>query len=268
MILPALIDASTLHQHLPDDRLLIVDLCSDDNYRAGHIPGAVHIPPARLGCGQPPAPGKLPAIESLTAMLEHIGLDSRRHVVAYDDAGGSWAGRLIWTLALLGFDNASLLDGGRNAWLAAGLPLSNQTPVIQPSQLQLAINPVWLADKQEILHNLDNPDYCIWDARSAGEYRGENVQAARGGHIPGAIHLEWTELMDEQQRLLPVEQLQSMLDKAGLTRDKTITTHCQTHRRSGLTWFVARKLLGYPAIKAYPGSWSEWGNCDDTPIET
>lgn len=267
MTLPALIDASTLQRHINDPKLLIIDLCGSESYAEGHIPGAVHVPPTQLSSGQKPAPGQLPAQETLQHLFESIGLAPDRHVVVYDDAGGSWAGRMIWTLDIIGHKKSSLLDGGLAAWQNAGLPVSTETPAVTPSRLQLTLDSSLIADKQEILDNLDNPDYCIWDARSPEEYRGEKVQAARGGHIPGAVNLEWTELMDEQKRLLPVEQLQALLDAKGLGKNRTIATHCQTHRRSGLTWFVARKLLNYPAIKAYPGSWSEWGNSEDVPIE-
>lgn len=267
MTLPALIDAQTLHQHLNDPDLLIVDLCSDDNYREGHIPGAVHISPAQLNCGQPPAPGNLPGLPQLSALLSAIGF-SGQPVLAYDDAGGSWAGRFIWTLELLGFSQASLLDGGRHAWQQAGFAFSPMLPAIEPTApLSLHINPAFIADKTAILQQLEQPGFAVWDARSPEEFSGSKVLAARGGHIPGAVNIEWTQLMDAQQRLLPLDVIQQLLDNAGLGRDKTIVTHCQTHRRSGLTWFVARKLLDYPAIKAYPGSWSEWGNDDTTPIE-
>lgn len=268
MTLPALLDAHSLHQQLHNPSLLIIDLCSDDNYRAGHIPGAVHIAPSQLGSGIAPATGSLPTVQQLTALLCAIGFTPDKHVVAYDDAGGSWAGRMIWTLELLGFTAASLLDGGRNAWINAGFTLSDAAPAVTPSSLPpLHIDSTFIADKADILQQLGKADFAIWDARSPEEYAGSKVLAARGGHIPGAVNLEWTQLMDTQLRLLPLDVIRQLLDNAGLSKNKTLVTHCQTHRRSGLTWFVARKLLGYPAIKAYPGSWSDWGNDTNTPIE-
>ena len=268
MSLPALIDAATLQQHLDDENILIVDLSCDDNYMQGHIAGAVHIGPMQLICGLAPAPGKLPTLEQLTTLLANIGYEKHKHIVAYDDAGGCWAGRLIWTLTLLGHQNASLLDGGRNAWLSAGLPLTIEIPTIHKNaELALTLDTHFIIDKEEILQRLGDSDFAVWDTRTAEEYRGEMPEQVRGGHIPGAVHLEWTRLMDDKQYLLPLAQIQSMLDDAGLSKDKIIATHCQTHRRSGLTWFVAHKLLAYPAIKAYPGSWSDWASDANTPIE-
>lgn len=268
MTLSALVNAQTLNDALPSPALLLVDLSSADNYAAGHIPSAVHVLPTRLSSGIAPATGSLPTIEQLTELLASIGFDGSQHVVVYDDAGGSWAGRFIWTLTLLGFEKTSLLDGGRNAWIKAGFALEQAAPSIKPSApLALTIDPRFIADKDSILQQLDNSNFKVWDARSLDEYTGSKVLAQRGGHIPGAAHLEWTQLMDGEQQLLALDVIAQLLENAGLTSDKTIVTHCQTHRRSGLTWFVAHKLLNYPAIKAYPGSWSEWGNDANTPIE-
>ena len=115
---------------------------------------------------------------------------------------------------------------------------------------------------------IDDDDQAIWDARSPEEYRGEKVAAQRGGHIPGAINIDWLELMDRERqlRLVDLQDLQQRLDKLGLSKDKTVITHCQTHHRSGLS-YLAMKILGYDRIKGYHGSWSEWGNLPSTPVE-
>lgn len=268
MSLPALISAEQLQPHVQDSNVLIVDLSNDENYAQGHIAGAVHVASSQLISGIAPAPGTLPTIEQLNTLLANIGYEKTKHIVAYDDAGGSWAGRFIWTLTMLGHQNTSLLDGGRNAWINAGFPLSTERAEIEASKdLALTLDTYFIIEKDEILQRLEEPDFAVWDVRTAKEFRGESETPIRGGHIPGAVHLEWTALMDEQQKLLPKEQLQKMLDDAGLSKDKTIATHCQTHRRSGLTWFVAHKLLAYPAIKAYPGSWADWSSDLTTPVE-
>ena len=269
MKLPALIDAQTLHQNIENPALLLIDLRSADDYLQGHIEGAVNVPSERICCGIKPAPGKLPALHEIQALFESIGLTAESHVVTYDDAGGSWAGRMIWTLATIGHQQSSLLDGGIGAWKSAGLPLSSSTPKPQVSELSLSLDIKYIADMGEILQNLDNPTYAIWDARAPEEYNGTKVLGSRGGHIPGAINIEWTQLTDSNNdnRIRPLDEIRKELAAAGLTKEKTIVTHCQTHRRSGLTWFVANRLLGYDKIKAYPGSWSEWASHAETPIE-
>ena len=122
--------------------------------------------------------------------------------------------------------------------------------------------------QQQLLERLGSLDLAIWDARSAAEYSGEKAFSKRGGHIPGAVNLEWTQTMDRDRglRLLPLTTLRSRLQQLGIDDSKQVVTHCQSHHRSGLTYLVA-KLLGL-SVQAYPGSWSQWGNDPNTPIST
>ncbi len=106
----------------------------------------------------------------------------------------------------------------------------------------------------------------IWDARSPAEFRGEKLFAARGGHIPGAINFEWTAAMDRARDLRIREDIAEQLEALGIVPEKEVVTHCHTHHRSGLTYLLA-KALGYPRVKGYAGSWSEWGNLPDTPVQ-
>ena len=116
---------------------------------------------------------------------------------------------------------------------------------------------------------LDDPGFRVWDARSAAEYRGERTGSHRSGHIPGAVNIDWLELIDRgnAMRLVDLEQLRDRLITADLGPEKDIVTHCQTHHRSSLSWLVMQ-LLGYPNARGYDGSWGDWGNRTDTPIET
>ena len=262
-----LLEPEQLASRLGEDNLLIVDLCSDQQYAEGHVPGAVHVSPGALMDGRPPAPGKLPTEERLSELVTLLGLGPNTHVVIYDDEGGGWAGRMAWTLDVLGHTAWSYLNGGLIAWAREGYPLETRTNVQSGEPRQVTIHHEPIAELDDIIRGLDTTELRIWDARSRDEYLGIKSPSKRAGHIPGAIHCEWTALMDPERHFRIRSDAGDYLANIGLTPDHDIITHCQSHHRSGFTYMVAR-ILGYPRIRGYHGSWSEWGNRDDTPIET
>ncbi|GLS24511.1 sulfurtransferase [Marinibactrum halimedae] len=270
--LPLLIEpaelASLLEQGKADSQpstLLIIDLCQEAQYHAGHLPGAIYVSPRSLVAGTPPAPGKLPNEEQLTQLARQIGLTPNTHVIAYDDEGGGWAGRFLWTLEIIGHHKFSYLNGGLHAWAGESLPMENTVNTATPSDYDIALNFTPRATVESILSGLESHNLMVWDARGADEYRGEKVLAAKGGHIPGAIHCEWTELMDRNAHLKIRRDAREYLQQKGIDGSLPIATHCQSHHRSGFTYLVG-KILGFE-MQGYDGSWSEWGNHPDTPVE-
>ena len=245
---------------------LLVQVTSREAYSAGHPPGAVLVAPEELVSGTPPVTGALPSAERLTRLFRRIGLAPDREVVLFDDEGGGWAGRLAWTLDVVGHPRWRYLDGGLRAWRAAGLPLKTAPAPSAPCNVDIAIHPAPIAEAEELLARLADPDLLVWDCRSAEEYAGRRVTARRAGHIPGAINLDWLELMDVERDLRLIEHLPERLAERGIVPERDVVVHCHTHHRSGLAYMAAR-LCGFPRIRAYPGSWAEWGNRDDTPVQ-
>ncbi len=267
-LLPLIVSPAEVAPLLADPRLLIVDLCKTETYAQVHIPGAVHLPYATLVRQQPPAMGLLPMDEQLTAALSSLGLRSDHHVVAYDDEGGGRAARLLWTLQVVGHGQGSLIDGGLHAWYGERLPLDNNPVTPQPSQFEARADGRLIADRDYVLANLENPKVQIVDSRSADEYSGAKRFAQRGGHIPGAKHFDWQYALDAQNQLRrhPPERIRQLLADQGIDSGKETIVYCQTHHRSSYN-FILLQSLGFTSLRAYPGSWSEWGNDPSLPVE-
>jgi thiosulfate/3-mercaptopyruvate sulfurtransferase len=267
---PAIIEPEFLADHLDEPGLLIVDLCKADSYVQAHVPGAVHLEYGEILEANKPVMGMVPTAAKLSEVLSKIGLTGDKKVIAYDDEGGGKAGRLLWTLDVLGFHNHSLVNGGMHAWAAAQLPVKpGVSPQSEATGYQAQINTdVVSADKAYILSCLGNEQVCLLDTRSPEEFRGEKNFAARPGHIPGAINYNWIEAMDQNNalRLKPDAELEQVLASLGVTKDKEVICYCHTHHRSSLIYIVL-KHLGYENVRGYPGSWSDWGNSRETPIE-
>lgn len=266
--LPLLLEPNELEQQLGQTpSLLIIDLSSREHYLGGHIPGAIHVPPAYTQLGQPPAPGLLPTQDQLQHLMRAIGLTPERHVVVYDDEGGGWAGRFIWLLDCIGHKRYSYLNGGLIAWINEGHPASKEIQAPVPSQYTVTTHSDPTITLNELLEIYNQSNVVIWDARSEDEYMGRRSGAIRPGRIPGAVHFEWTQGMDPARnyRIKDFNVLRETLKKLGIDAEKRVITHCQTHHRSGFTYLVG-KLLGLN-IQAYAGSWAEWGNHPETPIE-
>jgi thiosulfate/3-mercaptopyruvate sulfurtransferase len=268
-LMPLLVEADVLQEHLDTPKLLVVDLTTSETYAKGHIPGAVFLDYPRIVRMVKPVGGLLPDEEQLSFVLADIGLTPDTHVVTYDDEGGGKAARLLWTLEATGHKHYSLLNGGLHAWANEGHPLTQEAVPPEPSDYRAELQPHCKAvvGRQFITEHLNDEKVALLDVRSPAEYSGEKCFAARGGHIPGAVNIEWTDFMDQSHnlRLKSIATLRNMLEEKGFTPDKTVIAYCHTHHRSAHTWLVL-KYLGYQ-VRGYEGSWSDWGNQPDTPIE-
>jgi thiosulfate/3-mercaptopyruvate sulfurtransferase len=268
-LLPLIIEPEQLEAHLDDPQLLIIDVpVNGDSYRQGHVPGAIFLDFRYLMRGEGPVPSDVPSVEALSRLFSALGLTRDTHVVAYDDEGGGWAARLLWTLDLIGHTRYSYLNGGIHAWREAGLSESSKPTAPTPSDYHAEIlNPQALITCDEIKEKLDDKQFAVWDARSKEEYDGVRGNNKYLGHIPGAVNMDWLHAMDRQRalRIRDYAELITELGALGLTPDMEIATHCQSHHRSSFTWLVG-KALGF-TMRGYAGSWGEWGNRDDTPIE-
>ena len=267
-----LIDAEQLVPHLGNDKLRIVDLSRASVYDQLHIPHALHLKPKFLVRQDEQATGLLPDVEGLQELIRYLNISPEHHVVVYDDEGGAWAGRLIWNLHCLGFENTSLLNGGIHAWLAAGLPTTSEVEQFEPVSALVQVDQAkiqqYRIEYAELLEKVQSSQVQLWDCRTEDEYTGLRLAARRGGHIPNALHFEWSTALNRENhlRLHPLERTQQRLEQLGFNLNEPVVVYCQSHHRSGLAYILGR-LFGWN-IQAYDGAWSEWGNRLDSPIIT
>ncbi len=266
---PVIINPDQLFQSVSEPDILLVDLRCKREYDSGHLPNAVRLDYNCLVEMRPPVLGLLPCEEKLSALFSWLGLSRQTHVIAYDQDAGAAACRLLWTLDVIGHRGFSLLNGGYSAWVATGLPTERRCHQPEPTTCNARIGNHGIRSKDQILEKLNDPNVVLLDSRSALEFTGEEPLAARGGHIPGAVNLDWIETTDPARhyQLLDQHTLRMKYQSLGIVPEKEIIAYCQTHRRSSHTCIVL-KSLGYENVHAYPGSWSQWGNCEEVPIES
>jgi len=266
--LPLVVEANELASQLGQNNLLVVDLCQESTYNQYHIPGAVHIEYGQIIAADPPVHGLIPETADLERLFSAIGISNDTHVVAYDDEGGGKSSRLLWTLEIMGHKHMSILNGGLYAWANNGHQLDSDVVEAEPTTFISHYSAEPIAEAEYILQKLDSDDVVLIDARSRDEYMGRQMRPGRVGHIPGAKHWDWQDIMDplNNQCFKPRGELEQALAERGVTPDKQVITYCQTNHRSSLT-YIALKSLGYTQVKSYPGSWSDWGNREDTPVE-
>lgn len=218
-----LVSTEWLAEHLKDADLRVVDARKAEEYAAGHIPGAVNIP--RAATFDPEAPkGMIGKPEQIAELFGDQGINEKVHVVVYGEGKDKDAARIFWTLEYYGHPNISVLNGGYAKWQAEGRKVTTEEPEITPVEFSLEVHPEVLTTKEEILDKIGQEGVTFLDARSEEEYKGRDVRAKRGGHIPGAVNVDWRENFtpgDAPVFKSPAE-LEKLYADAGVTRDQEV----------------------------------------------
>jgi thiosulfate/3-mercaptopyruvate sulfurtransferase len=247
-------------------RPLLLDMRAPELYAAGHIPGAIHLDLWGVSLiDTDPAP-----LKAFMWMIEHLlashGVTAETPVVIYDEQSGIRAARAFWFLEYFGHASVHVLDGGFPAWAAAGYEITRDAGPPPKSTWTGKRDDKVLATWRDVRAVLGRSDAVLLDTRTDGEYHGTTVRARRGGAIPGAVHIEWTRNLTPDGDFKPAAELQQMYEDAGVSPDREVITYCQGGYRAAHS-YLALRLLGYPRIRSYVGSWKEWGDRDDLPVE-
>jgi len=263
-----LVSPEQLARELQADRarILLLDLRPAETFAAGHLAGAIHLDLFGISLiDTDPAPTR-----SFLWIIEHLlasrGVSAERRIVVYDTDSGIRAARAFWFLEYFGHPDVRVLDGGVEAWLRGCFPVTTAAEAPVAEDWRGAPHADRLATWQDVRDRLHDPGAVILDTRTDGEYYGTTVRARRGGAIPGAVHIEWTKNLTPEGTFKPAVELQKLYDAAGVTTEREVITYCQGGYRAAHT-YLALRLLGYPRVRNYLGSWKEWGDREDLPVE-
>ncbi len=244
--------------------LLLVDTRSFGEYSQGHIPGAVNIDLFQFHWIDTSDSGVKEFERQSRILLSNMGVNDKKLIVFYDDVSGMSSARGVWLLLYFSHKKVSLLDGGFERWQNEGYPIETKTNAFVHTQFAGKPNPKILATFNDVKQSLGKRDSTIVDARTKEEFAGLHVRAARAGHVPSAINIDWEENI-ENGSFKSKERLSKLYSK--VPQNSRIITYCQGGYRAANT-FVALKILGYKDVKMYLGSWGEWGNRTELPSAT
>ena len=274
-----LVETDWLAEHLRDPKLRVAEVDYDPsaNYELGHVPGSVLFD-WRKQINDPLARDVL-SPEAFEALFRSAGIDSDTTVVLYGDFNNWFAAFAFWVFTYYGAKHLKILNGGRKKWIAEDRPLTKDVPSPPPGHFKAgAADPklrAFLDDVRRALPQVRAGSLALVDVRGPKEFSGEitappeypTEHAQRGGHIPGAKNIPWAQAVRDDGTFKSREELEALYGGKGVVGTQPVITYCRIGERSSHSWFVLRYLLGYPDVRNYDGSWTEWGNLIRTPIE-
>lgn len=264
---PLVVSTAWLDQHLQDPQIVVVHVGQSSRaYKRGHIPGARFLWTQALAYSDADLTLELPSAQQSDSVLRNLGVAEGTHVVLSFDGGNvAPATRVLFTLEYLGLGGrVSLLDGGFDAWKAEGHPVNAEVPRPPGGMYAPRLHPEIVADADWTLRHLQDRNVSIIDARAPQFYAGRGGGMPRPGHIPGAVNIAFSSVVDSTNRIKDLEALRSVFRDAGVKPGSTVVTYCHIGQQASLL-YVCAKLLGYDA-RIYDGSFEDWSSRDELPV--
>jgi thiosulfate/3-mercaptopyruvate sulfurtransferase len=272
---PVLVATEWLAEHLDDDDIAIAEVDENpDLYEEAHIPGAVKL--HWRDDLQDPVERDLVDKPTFERLMSERGISNETTLVLYGDRNNWFAAYAYWYLKIYGHQDVRILDGGRQKWVDEGRELTTETPQPKQAEYQASERDESIRTYRDaVKEGIGQQTKALVDVRSPQEYAGELIAppgyeqegAQRAGHIPTAASIPWATAVRDDGTFKTVDELRELYEDKGVTPEKDVTAYCRIGERSAHTWFVLRELLGYETVKNYDGSWTEWGNLVDVPIE-
>jgi thiosulfate/3-mercaptopyruvate sulfurtransferase len=269
-----LVDTNWVDQHKNDPKVRVAEVDYDPtaNYTLGHVPGSVLIDwKADIN---DPLTRNILTKQACESLLQRVGVNDDTTLVLYGDFNNWFAAFAFWVFKYYGYKDVRLMNGGRKKWLEEDKPVTKDIPshakgnfkASEPdSSIRVFLRYVRDTLGSKILVDVRGPKEFTGEILAPPEYPTEHAQ--RGGHIPGAVNIPWAQAVNEDGTFKSADELQKLYQSKGVAADKEVISYCRIGERSSHTWFVLKYLLGYPNVKNYDGSWTEWGNMIDNPIE-
>jgi thiosulfate/3-mercaptopyruvate sulfurtransferase len=269
-----LVDTNWVDQHKNDPKVRVAEVDYDPtaNYELGHVPGSVLIDwKADIN---DPVTRNIVTKQACESLLQRVGVNDDTTLVLYGDFNNWFAAFAFWVFKYYGYKDVRLMNGGRKKWLEEDKPVTKDIPshakgnfkASEPdSSIRVFLRYVRDTLGSKILVDVRGPKEFTGEILAPPEYPTEHAQ--RGGHIPGAVNIPWGQAVNEDGTFKSADELQKLYQSKGVAADKEVISYCRIGERSSHTWFVLKYLLGYPNVKNYDGSWTEWGNMIDNPIE-
>ncbi|RMD57340.1 sulfurtransferase [Candidatus Parcubacteria bacterium] len=271
----ALVSTDWVDAHRNDPQVCLVEVSVDTAaYDSGHIPGAVGW--SWQDDTQDLVRRDIPDKAAFEALMSRSGIANDSTVILYGDMNNWFAAYAFWLLKMYGHRDMRILNGGRKKWIDEGREITTDVPHYAPTRYRAGdLNSNLRAKRDAVLAHLENPVGALVDVRSPDEYVGKLIAppnlpqegSQRAGHIPGAANIPWSTAVHEDGTFKSFDELRAIYEGAGITPDKDVIAYCRIGERSSHTWFVLKYLLGYPKVRNYDGSWTEWGSLIGVPIE-